>query len=402
MGELATREPISGAAAAALLDAAHRLQPEAEDFVEALVRIETPSHEPEAQRPALDLLQRALREQGLSCRRHRGRTSGGTLVARWPGPSTAPIQLLIGHCDTVWPFGTLDAMPLHREGTLLHGPGVFDMKAGLTHTIFALRLLRELGHEPAVRPVVLINSDEEIGTQDTFRAIGRLARLADRAFVTEPSLAPDGRLKTARKGVAQYKVTVHGRSAHAGLNPEEGVSAILELSYLVQQLHAFNDPGRGVTVNVGTIDGGMRPNVVAPRSTAYVDVRVPTHADAVRIQEAFEQLQPTQPGARLEVEVHEGRLPMEFTAGGQWLWAAASELAAAMDFELDHGMAGGGSDGNITNQYTPTLDGLGAVGDGAHSPNEHIDLAHMAPRIALLAGLLLQPELGTRREGLTT
>ena len=399
MAELASREPLAAAVASQLLDAAHRLQPEAEEFVEALVRIETPSLEPEAQQPALDMLERALLDLDLACRRFRGRKSGGTLLARWPGVATAPIQLLIGHCDTVWPFGTLDTMPLHRDGTLLHGPGIFDMKAGLTHSIFALRILRELGHDPAVRPVVLINSDEEVGTQDTFRAISQLARRADRAFVTEPSLAPDGRLKTARKGVAQYKVTAHGRSAHAGLNPEEGVSAILELSYVVQQLHGLNDPSRGVTVNVGTIDGGMRPNVVAPTSTAYVDVRVPTHDDAERIRQAFRDLKPTQEGVRLEMDVREGRPPMEFTAGGQWLWGAASELAAAMGFELGHGMAGGGSDGNITNQYTPTLDGLGAVGDGAHSPNEHIDLAHMAPRIALLAGLLLQPELGTRRKG---
>jgi len=331
---------------------------------------------------------------GMTCKRFKGRHSGGTLIARWPAPAGTPIQLLIGHCDTVWPVGTLETMPVRLDGHLMHGPGVFDMKGGITQMLSALTMLRELGLEPAVRPVMLINSDEEIGTRDTYSTLQRLAPLADRAFVLEPSLAPDGRLKTARKGVAQYKVTVHGKAAHAGLNPEEGISAILELSYVVQQLHALNDPASGVTVNVGTIDGGMRPNVVAPVSTAYVDVRVPTHEDSSRIDGAIRALQPTREGVRLEIEGTEGRAPMEYTAGGRRLWEAASRLATAMEFELDHGRAGGGSDGNITSQFTPTLDGLGPVGDGAHSAHEHVDLRHMPQRTALLAGLLLEPALG--------
>ena len=271
--------------AARLLEAAELRQPHATTFLQELAKVETPSDAPTTQGTALDMIGGAAAAAGLACRRFKGRQSGGTLMARWPAPAGTPIQLLVGHCDTVWPVGTLETMPVRLDGHLMHGPGVFDMKGGITQMLSALTLLRELNLEPAVRPVMLINSDEEIGTRDTYRTLQRLAPLADRAFVLEPSLAPDGRLKTARKGVAQYKVTVHGKAAHAGLNPEEGISAILELSYVVQQLHALNDPASGVTVNVGTIDGGMRPNVVAPMSTAYVDVRVPTHEDSRRIHD---------------------------------------------------------------------------------------------------------------------
>ena len=382
------------AVAARLLEAAERLQPRATTFLQELATVETPSDAPATQGTALDMIGDAAAATGMTCRRFKGRHSGGTLTARWPAPPGTPVQLLVGHCDTVWPLGTLETMPVRLDGHVLHGPGVFDMKGGITQMLSALTLLRELNLEPAVRPMMLINSDEEIGTRDTYRTLERLAPLADRAFVLEPSLAPDGRLKTARKGVAQYKVTVHGKAAHAGLNPEEGISAILELSYVVQQLHALNDPASGVTVNVGTIDGGMRPNVVAPKSTAFVDVRVPTHEDSRRIDEAIRGLQPTREGVQLEVEGTEGRAPMEYTSGGKRLWAAASRIATAMEFELDHGRAGGGSDGNITSQFTPTLDGLGPVGDGAHSAHEHVDLRHMPQRTALLAGLLLEPALG--------
>jgi len=377
-----------------VLATAERQQPRATTFLQRLASVETPSDEPSTQRDALDMIASAAQAAGMRCRRFQGRHSGGTLIARWPATPGTPLQLLIGHCDTVWPVGTLETMPVRIDGTIMRGPGVFDMKGGITQMLFALALLRELDLEPPVRPVMLINSDEEIGTRDTHGTLRRMAALADRAFVLEPSLAPDGRLKTARKGVAQYQITVHGKAAHAGLNPEEGISAILELSYVVQQLHALNDPASGVTVNVGTIDGGTRPNVVAPTSTAQVDVRIPGHEEARRIDAAVRGLRPTREGVRLEIDRTEGRAPMEFTSGGRRLWQAASRIATAMEFELDHGRAGGGSDGNITSQFTPTLDGLGAVGDGAHSAHEHVDLRHMPQRTALLAGLLLEPALG--------
>ncbi len=196
----------------------------------------------------------------------------------------SPRQLLLGHCDTVWPQGTLVKMPVESRDGRLHGPGVYDMKGGLVQALFALTALRDLGIQPSVAPLFLINSDEEIGSRESADHIRRLARVVDRAMVMEPSLGPTGRLKTARKGVGRFVITVIGRAAHAGLDPEKGISAILELSHVVQALFALNDLERGISVNVGTIDGGMRPNVIAPESKAEVDVRVRTQQDADEIE----------------------------------------------------------------------------------------------------------------------
>jgi len=389
-GERAASAPASELATG-ILAAARRLSDRAQEFLTRLVAIETPSDQPATMAPAFDLLGAELESIGMRGRRRSGTFSGGMLLASRPAARGVPRQLLIGHCDTVWPLGTLEQMPIeHRDGAL-HGPGIFDMKCGLTQGIFALRLLGELGLEPAVEPVFFINSDEEVGSRDSYRWLVRLAQLADRAFVLEPSLSPDGRLKTARKGVLQYEIRVRGRAAHAGLNPEQGISAILELSHLVQQLFALNDAERGVSVNVGTIDGGLRPNVIAPESRATIDVRVPTHADAERIDSAIRGLEPTREGVTIEVSGTEGRAPLEPTDHGRRLWHAARGHATALGMPLQEGRAGGGSDGNITNLYAPTLDGLGAVGDGAHASHEHVRVDAIAERMALLALLLLEP-----------
>ena len=195
------------------------------------------------------------------------------------------------------------------------------------------------------------------------------------------------------KGVGRFTIRVLGKASHAGLAPEEGASAILELSHVIQQLFALNDSDHGVTVNVGTIDGGMRPNVIAPESRAVVDVRVATHDDATRVERAIHELEATTPGTRLVIEGRIGRPPMERTPGNLRLWRHSQEAANEIGFEIEDGMAGGGSDGNSTSLFTPTLDGLGAVGDGAHAINEHILVDHLAERAALLARLLLLPEL---------
>ena len=223
------------------------------------------------------------------------------------------MQLLLGHCDTVWPPGTLKKMPVDFEDDLVKGPGVYHMKGGLAQMVFALRALHDLDLEPTVAPVVFVNSDEEVGSLDSTRHIRRLARVAQRAFVMEPSLGPSGKLKTARKGVGRFTVVVEGEPAHAGLDPEGGASAILELSYLIQALFALNEPARGITVNVGTVDGGLSPNVVAPEGRAVVDVRVPTRQDARRVQQSILDLEPVTPGMKLRIEGTIGRLPMEPT-----------------------------------------------------------------------------------------
>ena len=377
-----------------VLDAVANCSDEMFEFLRHLVLLETPSLDPQSQGPALELLGNALLDQGFHARRLPGKTSGGQLFAR---PSRrrrkTPTQLLLGHCDTVWPQGTLTKMPVEQRDGRMTGPGIYDMKGGLTQMIFALRALRSLALEPAVTPLVLVTTDEEIGGADSKRLICNLARMVDRALVLEPSLTPLGKLKIARKGVGQYHIRVTGRAAHAGLDPEAGISAILELSHVIQQLHALNDPEAGISVNVGRIDGGLRPNVIAPESEAFIDVRVPTVADAERIDAAIHALTPTVSGALLEVEMTLRVPPMEPTPANQRLRQRAQELASQLGFDLQAGAAGGASDGNYTSQYTATLDGLGAVGDGAHAVHEHVELEAMLERTALLALLLMQPPL---------
>ncbi len=369
-------------------------------FLERLALAESPSAEPASQDEVLGTLSEALTDLGYAAWRVRGRRSGGHLYARprWRGRHT-PAQLLLGHCDTVWPLGTLGVMPVEAKDGVIKGPGVYDMKGGLVQMVFALRALQDLGLRPTVTPIVFVNSDEEIGSKESTRHIRRLARVAERAFVMEPSLGPSGKLKTARKGAGRYEVIVKGVAAHAGLDPEEGASAILELSYLIQALFALNDPARGTTVNVGTIDGGLGPNVVAPESRASVDVRVPTTEDARRVEAAILGLKPITPGVTLRVEGGMGRPPMERTPRNRRLWEAARRLGKELGLDLEEGMAGGGSDGNTTSLFTATLDGLGAVGDGAHARHEFVYVDGMVERCALLALLLMEPPLAERNEG---
>ena len=261
------------------------------DFLGELTRAESPSSEPKSQAAVRGLLVDELEARGLATIVVPGKRSGGQLYAR-PRKRRrhAPLQLVVGHFDTVWPLGTLQRMPFEFDGRCVRGPGVFDMKGGLTQLVFALRTIEALGQRAEVVPIVFLNSDEEIGSRESSRYIRALAKIADRALILEPSLGPAGALKTARKGVGRYTVTVKGKAAHAGLDPERGVSAILELSHVIQQLFALNDPARGVTVNVGTIDGGIRPNVVAPESRAVVDVRIASHVDAERIDAAIKEI----------------------------------------------------------------------------------------------------------------
>ncbi|MGK7911841.1 MAG: M20 family metallopeptidase [Synechococcus sp.] len=373
-------------------------QEEMENLLEKLVLAESPSTIPAAQQAVQSILRAELVGRGFRVRHLSGRHTGGHLLAvpRDRQPKQA-FQLLLGHCDTVWPLGTLQTMPLVPAQGKLYGPGVYDMKAGLVMAIFATEAAREIAEiqsaDIPVKPVLFVNSDEEIGSRESTPHIRRLARIADRAFVMEPSLGPNGKLKTGRKGVGKFSIRILGRAAHAGLDPEKGASAILELSHIIQQLFALNDPSRGITVNVGTIDGGIRPNVIAPESIAEVDVRILHQEDVPYIETAIRGLQPTTPGTRLEVNGRIGRPPMEHTPGNRLLWERAQIAASELGLEIDEATAGGGSDGNTTSLYTPTLDGLGAVGDSAHAVGECIVREHLSERTALLARLLLEPPL---------
>jgi glutamate carboxypeptidase len=288
-------------------------------------------------------------------------------------------------------------MPVSVEQQRIKGPGVYDMKCGLVQIIFALRTLRDLELSPPLTPVTLINTDEEIGSRETLPAIRHVARRVRRAFVLEPSLGPTGKLKTARKGVGHFTIIVKGKAAHAGLDPEAGASAIVELSHVIQKLFALNDIQQGTTVNVGVIDGGLRPNVVAPESRAEVDVRVLAAEEGARVEAAIRTLEPTTAGTTIEVVGGINRPPMQRTAENQQLWHLARDLGRELGMDIEQGIAGGGSDGNFTSLFTATLDGLGAVGDGAHASHEHVIIDHMPGRCALLALLLLAPLPGQSR-----
>ena len=364
------------------------------DLLERLAELESPSMVPASQRPVQALLQEALRDIGYRSRILPGQTTGGTLHAspRQRG-RPSPYQLILGHTDTVWPHGTLETMPIRMDGGRLYGPGTFDMKAGLVQGIFAVEALRRCIGEPEVTPVFLYNSDEEIGSHDSRNHIVRMAMRADRALVLEPAMGANGKLKTTRKGGGDFTVHATGRAAHAGLEPEKGVSAILELAHVIRKLHALNDPARGVTVNVGTVNGGIRPNVIAPRASAEVDVRVPTLGDARRVEQAIRAIEATVPGASVEIRGVMDRPPMEKTPGNRRLWELAREAGAQLGLEMEESASGGGSDGNTTSLYTPTLDGLGAVGAGAHASHEHVALERMPERAALVAMLLAAPSM---------
>ena len=331
-----------------------------------------------------------MRELGMYTIRVPGRKSGGYLYAR-PKDKTPhqPIQLLLGHCDTVWPLRTLLEMPLQESDSRLAGPGVYDMKAGIAQIFFALYCLSALDLTPEVLPVVLINSDEEVGSRESTPAIRRLAQIADRAYVLEPPLGLEGKLKTTRKGLGRFTLTVYGKAAHAGLDPEKGANAIVAMAQLVQELYALNDFERGTTVNVGLIEGGISPNTIAPESRVVLDVRVLTETEGRRVESAIRALQIKTEGTRLEIEGGFGRPPMEATPGNRRLWTMAAKTGKTLGLELEQAMAGGGSDANTTSQFTATLDGLGTPGDGAHALHEFIQTDRLSERTALLTLLLM-------------
>lgn len=355
-----------------------------------LVRLESPTDVPESQVPIQNRLIRELEALGFRVRRIPGDRTGGAILA-FPRKRIRgrPAQLLLGHCDTVWAQGTLETMPLVLEGDRLRGPGTFDMKAGLAQMITGLRILERLGLEPEVTPVILVNSDEEIGSPESGRHIRRIAKRVIRALILEPGMGPDGALKTIRKGWSRFTLDVVGKAAHAGLDPGRGASAILELSHLIQALHGMTDLEAGVTVNVGVVSGGTRPNVIAPNASAEIDVRVLTRRQQEEVSGRIMGLTTSVPGTSVQVEEGGSVPPLEGTPRNRALWEAARGAGLELGLHLQEETSGGGSDGNTTSQYTATLDGLGAVGDGAHASHEFILVGKQVERCALLARILL-------------
>ncbi len=365
------------------------------DLLRHLVDAESPSTQPDSHCLIVSVLNEALSSIGYRVSTLTPNGSYKHIYARRKKRvKKNRAQLLLGHFDTVWPLGTIAQRPFCIDGNIIRGPGVFDMKGGLVQIVFALKAIQELDLPLSVEPVVFINSDEEIGSRTSRRYVRTLARRVERVFVLEPSMGEEGAIKTERKGIGRFTITVHGKAAHAGLDPEGGASAILELSHVIQALFAMNDADKGISVNVGTVDGGLQPNVIAPHSQAVVDVRVPSLADGKRIEKEIHGIEPVTPGVRLSVEGRIGRPAMEFTTRNKALWKEAKALGKALGIELEQGRAGGGSDGNITSQYTATLDGLGPVGHGAHAEHEFLYVDRTLERTALLALLLLSPGPG--------
>ena len=358
-----------------------------------MAEAESPSGDAASQEAMRSILEERLLALDFEVERLEGADGCDHLRAEIPGRSDeqTPHQLLLGHFDTVWPVGTLSSMPVEvREGRL-SGPGVFDMKGGLAQMLFALRANLELGLAMPCRPVVLLNCDEEIGSPDSRQYVEALAADARRAFVMEPSYGRLGLLKTGRKGVGRFVLKVSGIASHAGLDPSAGASAIREVSHQVESLFELNDAERGVTVNVGTIDGGMGANIVAPEASAEIEARVRTAGDAEAVEAAIRGLRPTGERVSLRVEGGFRRPPLEATPRNRKLWQSAVEAAAGLGIEIDEAQVGGASDGNFASAFTATLDGLGAVGDGAHADHEHLIVERMPERAALLASLLTDP-----------
>lgn len=306
-----------------------------------------------------------------------------------PGKKSGGQILTLGHSDTVWPLGTLTQMPFKEESKRLWGPGVLDMKAGLAFAIFAAQMLRDLEVPLDRRLVLLCVSDEEVGSETSREVTEAEARKSEAVLVLEPGTGLSGKLKTSRKGVGDYTIKVKGRASHAGVDFTSGASAILELCRQVEVIAKFTNLERGVTVNPGVIRGGTRTNVVAAEAEAEIDIRVNTMDDADALDRLFSGLHAFDSRCELSVRGGLNRPPMERTGRIEQLFRKAEAVAKNLGLEIEESTTGGGSDGNFTAALgIPTLDGLGAVGEGAHAPNESIFVDRISDRIALLAGLI--------------
>jgi len=373
----------------ALLAGARRKQSDLLDLIQQLVRAESPSDDKAAVDVCVALAAAHAKALGGRVKLHRQRGFGDLLEARF-GPKSksgsARRIMLLGHLDTVWPLGTLKTMPCRLNKGQLWGPGTLDMKAGAAMAFTAIEMLadaRLLQREV----ILLLTGDEEVGSPVSRPIIEQLAAECSAVFVLEP--AQGLAYKTARKGTGHWRIDVAGVAAHSGVDFEKGASAILELARVINTVSAWTDRARGLTVNVGVIGGGTKSNVIPAQAWAEVDLRVVRKADGPRMERKFAALKPDD--KRCAFTIHGGinRPPMERTHGTVQLFRMARELAAQLGFALDEAMSGGASDGNFTSALgIPTLDGMGAVGEGAHAQHESIVVEHLASRTALLAGML--------------
>jgi glutamate carboxypeptidase len=364
-----------------LLQACNTSRPELIHRLAELVGLESPTEDRAAINRCVSLAEQWTRKIGGRSRRLRQKVAGDHLVAEF-GPKRSKLKpvMLLGHLDT------LRKMPFRMRGGRAWGPGVLDMKAGVVMALTALEILRD----QLTRPVILLlNSDEETGSEHSRAVTESLARKCSAVFVLEPAQGLAGAYKTARKGVGGYRLQVSGVAAHAGVDFSSGHSAVLELSRQIERASGFTDLKRGITVNAGVVSGGTRTNVVAAEAWAEFDVRIARASDAKRIERSFRSLRPVDRKCKLEISGGLNRPPMERTQGTIELFHRAATLAAGLGFGLQEAATGGGSDGNFTSALgIPTLDGMGAVGEGAHAVHESILLEALVPRTALLTAMI--------------
>ncbi len=356
-------------------------------LIREFVECESPSDSPDAIQRFMLLLGNTVSDIAVS-----RMTSYGAFLCKFrlPGPrERKPGNLLVlGHGDTVWPIGTLKTMPFRRAQGRLWGPGVLDMKAGLAFFVFAMRALRELDIPVANEVALLVNPDEETGSRASRAGTELAAKQSHAVLVLEPGTGLEGKAKTARKGIGAFTLKVRGVAAHAGIDFAKGSSAVVELARQIEIVSGFTDLKRGITVNPGVISGGTRSNVVAAEASAEIDFRVPRLTDAAVLDRKFRALKPFDKRCSLELTGGLNRPPMERSKGIANLFSTARRLAGDLDVDLEASSPGGGSDGNFTAALgIPTIDGIGAVGEGAHASHESILIDRIPDRVALLAKL---------------
>jgi glutamate carboxypeptidase len=394
MAEPAPNRVVTGqgsgsVAPATLLARLQERQAEMVSRLRELVEVESPSNN----KQAVDQLGRQLAAQferaGARVKFHRASEFGDHVQADFAADGSRKPILLLGHFDTVWDVGTLASMPFRVADGRAYGPGSFDMKGGIVQGMFAVEALRESG---LPRPVTMfLVTDEEVGSGSSRATTEDLAKQSAAVLVLEPSHGPEGALKTARKGVGDFTVKVRGQAAHSGLDFEKGQSATIELAHQIVAIEKFTDLKRGITVNPGVIQGGTRSNVIAADATAHMDARVQRLEDAGHVEQLFRSLKPVNPGCTIEVAGGINRPPLERTEAVVRLFEQAKAIAKELGWNLTEAAVGGGSDGNFTGALgIPTLDGLGAVGEGAHAVNECVVIDEMPRRAALVASLISQ------------
>jgi glutamate carboxypeptidase len=383
---------MSGVLARQILTALQTRQAEVESFIQSLVEVESPSGDVEGSRAVVDLLvQSASRLACVDAIERIDVPDFGQHLVIKAFPKHDKQVLMVGHTDTVHSRGSLLERPWRREAGRIYGPGIFDMKANCALAIEVLRTLVEFEATPAYGVTIVLTCDEEVGSLSGWPLIEQLAKAqpARCAFVLEPP-ASGGRVKTSRKGTGIFAIKVEGKAAHAGLEPEKGASAILELARQTEQLHAINLSGSGITLNVGVVHGGTRSNVVAAEAQGEIDVRFSTAAESQEIERILSNLKPIDERTKVFVSGGINRPPMERTAAVVELFEKARAIAVDLDFDLGEAQVGGASDGNfLAAMGIPVLDGLGISGDGAHAVHEHIEADDISRRGALIGGLLM-------------